>query len=175
MKFEKCMYCVKRLRNSDFDRNICMYCNGSNYYESYNTYKEMVAPLAPPAVIKAMFKNNSYIKMHDFRRPMPEIKNVIFNPPATIVFWADNTKTVVKCQEGDTYDPEKGLAMAISKKVLGNKHEYYNTFKYWMKKCPYVESNYPDINIDFKIDNPFGELAANLRKLGRKIAEEEGK
>lgn len=33
-----------------------------------------------------------------------QIKNVIFNDPATIVFWKDGTKTVVKCQKdkGDT-------------------------------------------------------------------------
>ena len=64
------------------------------------------------------------------------IKNVIFNPPATIVFWSDNTKTVVKCDgEYESYDPEKGIAMAISKKTIGdNKYEYYNTFKRWLKK-----------------------------------------
>lgn len=64
------------------------------------------------------------------------ITNVIFNPPATIVFWSDNTKTVVKCDyEYEIYDPEKGIAMAISKKLLGNnKYEYYNTFKHWLKK-----------------------------------------
>lgn len=60
-----------------------------------------------------------------------EIKDVIFNDPATIVFWADGTKTVVKCQEGDVFDPEKGLAMAIAKKVYGNKHDYYDPFKKW--------------------------------------------
>ena len=65
----------------------------------------------------------------------PQIKDVIFNPPATIVFWKDNTKTVVKA-EGEEYDPEKGLAMAIAKKTLGNKHNYYNTFKKWLKKAP---------------------------------------
>ena len=64
------------------------------------------------------------------------IKEVIFNPPATIVFWSDNTKTVVKCDEAfESYDPEKGLAMAISKKLMGNnKFEYYNTFLHWLKK-----------------------------------------
>ena len=31
---------------------------------------------------------------------LPEIKNVIFNEPATIIIWKDGTKTVVKCQEG---------------------------------------------------------------------------
>lgn len=62
-----------------------------------------------------------------------EIKNVIFNPPATIVFWADNSKTVVKA-ENETFDPEKGLAMAIAKKALGNKGNYYETFKKWLPK-----------------------------------------
>lgn len=63
-----------------------------------------------------------------------EIKNVIFNPPATIVFWADGTKTVVKTQEDDEFDPEKGLAMAISKKALGNQGNYYNQFSKWTEK-----------------------------------------
>ena len=31
---------------------------------------------------------------------MPRIKKVIFNPPATIVFWDDDTKTVVKDTDG---------------------------------------------------------------------------
>lgn len=57
-----------------------------------------------------------------------KIKDVIFNDPATIVFWTDGSKTVVKCQKGETFDPEKGLAMAISKKVLGNDYGYYETF-----------------------------------------------
>ena len=61
------------------------------------------------------------------------IKNVRFNPPATIVFWTDNTKTVVKCQ-GKDYDPEKGLAMCICKKVLGDKGNYYEVFKKWLPK-----------------------------------------
>lgn len=56
------------------------------------------------------------------------IKDVIFNDPATIVFWIDGSKTVVKCQKGETFDPEKGLAMAISKKFLGNDYGYYETF-----------------------------------------------
>ena len=65
------------------------------------------------------------------------IKNVIFNDPTTIVFWADGTKTVVKCQEGDEFDPEKGLTMAIVKKVYGNKGSYCNEIKKWVE--PYYE------------------------------------
>lgn len=57
------------------------------------------------------------------------IKKVIFNEPATIVFWEDETKTVVKCSENEAFDKEKGLAMAIVKKMLGNKGNYFNQIK----------------------------------------------
>lgn len=52
---------------------------------------------------------------------MFDYKRVIFHYPATIVIWADNTKTVVKCMEGDEYDPEKGLALCFMKRALCNK------------------------------------------------------
>ena len=73
---------------------------------------------------------------------IPEIKNVIFNDPATIVFWEDGTKTVVKCQDGDEFDPEKGLAMAIAKKAYGNKGGYCNKMKKWLPKEESVDTNY---------------------------------
>ena len=56
------------------------------------------------------------------------IEKVIFNDPATIVFWKDGTKTVVKCQDGDTYDKEKGLAMCVAKKFFGNKGNFNKVF-----------------------------------------------
>lgn len=57
------------------------------------------------------------------------VKKLIFNYPATIVFWADGTKTVVKAQNDEVFDLEKGFAMAFMKKVLGNKGNYYNYVK----------------------------------------------
>lgn len=72
---------------------------------------------------------------------IPEIKNVIFNDPATIVFWEDGTKTVVKCQDGDEFDPEKGLAMAIAKKAYGNKGNYCNKMKKWLPKEEKVDTS----------------------------------
>lgn len=59
---------------------------------------------------------------------MYRISDVIFSGPATIVIWEDGSKTVVKA-ENEPFDPEKGLAMAISKKMLGNKYDYYDIFK----------------------------------------------
>ena len=76
-----------------------------------------------------------------------EPTKVIFNGPATIVFWNDNTKTVVKCQCDHTqnrdhekckdscplFDKEMGFAMACAKKLFGNKGSYYNKFKEVLK------------------------------------------
>lgn len=73
-----------------------------------------------------------------------KIEDVIFNGPATIIKWTDDTKTVVKCQEGDA-DPWVGMAMAISKKVLGNKGNFNEVFKKWIKEEPKeIETDIPD-------------------------------
>lgn len=93
----------------------------------------------------------------------PTITNVIYSPPATVVFWSDGSKTVVKRGENDEFDPEKGLAMAISKKMLGNQGNYYNEFKKWAGKFE-VESLYPKTLFP---NSPFlNKLADTAAKLG---------
>lgn len=79
-------------------------------------------------VIKKGYKKEETYGVNSSRM---NIKKVIFNNPATIVFWSDGSKTVVKSHLDD-YDPEKGLAMAIAKKALGNEGNYYNVFKKWL-------------------------------------------
>lgn len=66
-----------------------------------------------------------------YSRRKHEIKKVIFNGPATVVYWEDGTKTVVKCSKDDEFDPEKGLAMAIAKKFFGNENGYSKNIKKW--------------------------------------------
>ena len=63
---------------------------------------------------------------------IPSIQKVYSNAPYTIVLWSDMTKTIVKAQDGEVYDPEKGLAMAIAKRALGNKGSYYEVFKRYL-------------------------------------------
>ena len=53
------------------------------------------------------------------------IKKVIFNDPATIVFWEDGTKTVVKCKDGDLFTYEKGIYAATLKKIFGESYSVY--------------------------------------------------
>lgn len=61
------------------------------------------------------------------------IEKVIYNNPATVIFWKDHTKTVVKCQGEDSYDPQKGFMLCILKKLMGNQGNYNNFIKKW---CP---------------------------------------
>lgn len=63
---------------------------------------------------------------------IPEIKNAYFNNPMTVVIWEDGTKTMVRCQNGDEYSPETGLALCIAKKSLGNMPNFNNVFKKWL-------------------------------------------
>lgn len=76
-------------------------------------------------------KTNDMARIPELNNHTLEIKDVIFNDPATIVFWSDGTKTVVKAVNED-FDKEKGLAMAITKKFFGNKGNYYNRLKKWL-------------------------------------------
>lgn len=69
-----------------------------------------------------------------FKREMPSLKEVIFNDPATICIWSDGSKTVVKCEEGDTFDKEKGIALCFMKKINNNKGNYNNVFKKFIKE-----------------------------------------
>lgn len=87
-----------------------------------------------------------------------KIKNVIFNPPATIVFWEDGTKTVVKCQN-EIFDPEKGLAMAFMKNALGNKSNYFNTVKKWAEKYDVFEATLREAlkEVEKEIPNELGK------------------
>lgn len=74
---------------------------------------------------------------------MNNITKVIFNNPATIVFWRDSSKTVVKCNPEDTFDPEKGLAMACMKKLFGNHGFYNDIFRKWLFEEGNEKSLYP--------------------------------
>lgn len=63
----------------------------------------------------------------------PKIDRVIFHDPATIVYWKDGTKTVVKANN-EKFDKEKGLLAAIAKKVYGNKGSFNNVIKHYVEE-----------------------------------------
>lgn len=93
-------------------------------------------------------KENPHIKKNPQLAVNVTIKKVIFNDPATIVFWSDGTKTVVKTQNDEPFDPEKGLAMAMAKRAFGNKGSYYNHIRKWVDK--YEEDAADELIFDFQ-------------------------
>lgn len=69
----------------------------------------------------------SVLNVEDF------VENILFRPPATIVFWKDGTKTVVKVYN-EVYDPEKAFAMAFLKRYMGNNGGAYNRIRKFIEK-----------------------------------------
>lgn len=141
--FDRCVGCEYEGRSP---ANMpCLACTFGSRYKKANNIPTYTLNLprhgmeeAPVSnIIKTMI--DDYKRRHNVRYGMEkvnklEIKNVIFNDPATIVYWADGTKTVVKTQGDELFDPEKGLAMAICKKAYGNESSYFNVIKKWVKK-----------------------------------------
>lgn len=62
---------------------------------------------------------------------VPKPVEVIYNDPATVVIWEDGEKTVVKCSDGDAFDPEKGLLLCIAKRFYGNSGRFNNVLRKW--------------------------------------------
>ena len=102
-----------------------IYTNGNIASKILWTEPEYVVPTTE------LGEEHNYYMHDEVNSSRMMIKKAIFNNPATIVFWSDGSKTVVKSHLDD-YDPEKGLAMAIAKKALGNEGNYYNVFKKWL-------------------------------------------
>lgn len=48
------------------------------------------------------------------------ITKVLYNNPATIVFWSDGTQTRNICPPDALYNPDTGLAFCVLKKIMGN-------------------------------------------------------
>ena len=136
------------MRYNDYENDIRI---------DYGTYSSIYNRIASD--------NGSYIKAPSPKqKAMNSITNVIFNNPATIVFWSDGTKTVVKCDERDEFDPEKGLAMAICKKHFGGGF-YNDIFKKWIP-----EEDAPAIEIDGQITmNEIAEKFEHLAKAAKSM------
>lgn len=79
-------------------------------------------------------KSNYEPKLTDF------IDNIICQDSAVVIFWKDGTKTTAKCGKDDTFDYEKGLAIATLKYVFGNK-VYQEDMKTLMEAYPRAKSS----------------------------------
>lgn len=108
-------------------------------YDKAPTFADLINEICERSDLKGSITTGySYGEVKQAKKSPLPIKKVHFNDPYTIVIWNDGTKTIVKTQNNEVYDAEKGLAMCISKKALGNKGNYYEVFKEHTDKHPYV-------------------------------------
>lgn len=125
-------------RNIELNKSNRITINGINVlfrYDSDLTYEPLLFEIKlvyKKPILHHIYTNN-YLNF--FSNNIPEVKKVIFNDPATIIYWKDGTKTVVKCQEGDNFDSEKGFAMAFLKKCWGNKGNFNDKLIKIMKEA----------------------------------------
>lgn len=119
-----CLNCKNR--NTD----KCIKCIGWNQFELI-CGSELKSNFDDISKELLLLKNHFISKQKEQTLPF-DIKKVIFSCPATVVIWKDGTKTIVKAGDHDVFDPEKGLAMAIAKKALGNQGNYYEIFKKYL-------------------------------------------
>lgn len=56
------------------------------------------------------------------------VERIVVNGPALVIFWKDGEKTVVKCHDED-FDIEKGIAMALAKRVWGSRNKMNKLIK----------------------------------------------
>ena len=139
--YKICEIC--KMMGFDFERDIERNKNGVTINGIYVLFTYDSDSIDEPLLfeIKLVYKkpilhniySNNYLNF--FLNNTPEVKKVIFNDPATIVYWKDGTKTVVKCQKSDDFDPEKGFAMAFLKKCWGNKGNFNDKLIKIMKEA----------------------------------------
>ena len=101
----------------------CEYSHGENYInDAVDALAYCTHDIQSVRHYAEIINNNNYDQVNQKQLKL-NIRKVIFNNPATIVFWLDGTKTIVKKADDEPWDPEKGLAMAIIKKYFGTNKE----------------------------------------------------
>lgn len=105
---------------------------------------------------------------HIIQTNLPKVKKIIFSGPCTIVFWGDNTKTVVKCSDEDDDDPYTAVAYAYMKKIFGSNNQFK---KFVDRFLPEEEKEVPNFGpwialraSIIQMRNAEAEHQANLKK-----------
>ena len=91
--------------------------------------------------LKEAFGELFDLEENNMSRKSVEVKKVIYSGPCTIVIWADDSKTIVRCQDGDTHSKEVGLLMCLAKKVWGTNTSGSNFNDYISKVISEKEEN----------------------------------
>ena len=124
-------FCTSVISSADYTRlddvkpNFNALSSTAKYelWKSLDDSRKEHEKLEKDEALKAIQERNK-----DLRGKIVDVK---FSGNRTIVFFGDGTKVVVKCQEGDTFDKEKGLAVACMKKLFDNTNVFNEVMRKW--------------------------------------------
>lgn len=75
-------------------------------------YLNEIARSHADGLIKELTRMNLYKNLPSM------VEKIVYNGPATIIFWSDGTKTVIKCHEGDQFDEVTGFLLCCLRKMM---------------------------------------------------------
>lgn len=124
-------FCTNLISSADYTRldGRKPHFNDLSVTERYELWKSLddsrkqYEKLEKEETLKSVQERNK-----DLRGRIVDVK---FSGNRTIVFFRDGTKTIVKCQEGDTFDKEKGLAMACMKRLFKDTNVFNDVLRKW--------------------------------------------
>lgn len=119
----------------------------------YNITADGVTTYASPVEILSVSNTQPYssygIKIREITdakilmappRPTLDAKFIINKEKGiTVALWKDGTKTIIKCQPGETFDAEKGIAMCFVKRAFKNRGCYNDWLREVLKENGLVE------------------------------------
>ena len=95
--------------------NRTTYSNTVSVSSIYTTYDTIYT--------KRLREITSAKRVDIIKRTDGNVKNIYLNKEkgTTVVVWNDGSKTKVKCQDGEEFDAEKGIALCFMKKACDNR------------------------------------------------------
>lgn len=131
---------LKFVMDAPFYDGFCSACKMSGYdsppmyrgipcLQYARSYMDMSNTRSPGGIVKLVYKmpevNLGLDRGHGFQK-VPHIDHVKFNDPATIVFWKDGTKTVVKHDGKGRKDKRQAILYAFIRKIYGEGRPYHD-------------------------------------------------
>ena len=122
--------------------------------------------------VDGMTESVRHLENEFYKNRIDLIDYVTFNGPATIIFFKDGTKTVLKCHDEDTYSIPTGFALALLKKILGGA-AYHKLCEEWLDDIYAAEKERVAAanNIEEDTTKPHFETRSRLDILEEEIAE----
>lgn len=126
---------------------------------TYSSYTPSSVTMVP-SKFYAKYKN-------EYFKPNFMPKKIIYNDPATIVFWQDGTKTVVKRSPSEQFNKYNAFCAALAKRIFENNSQVNKIVQSGIMQKPEIKGE----NIKVMSDKAIEGIKRTTAIMRRKIAE----